>query len=112
MLKDQCQPLIAAAVLMLAIMPTHTWAQTAGSKRQNAQFDPARYVRIVEESGADRILLHDSSQTFSGSTILRVDADSKIVIELDESKMGPDLALNQLFMEAHLNRTSEGNSFV
>ena len=62
-------------------------------------FDPAHYIRIIEESGEDRILLYDPNHPTSETTILRIDAGSKIVIEVDLAKMG-DLPLNQLFTGA------------
>lgn len=78
--------------------------------REIGPFDPAEYIRIYEESGDKRILLYDSTRTGTLSSVLRADADSKIVIELDESRLTSDMALNGLFMAAELSRLDTSTS--
>jgi hypothetical protein len=75
-------------------------------------FDPAHYVKIVEETGDRRIVLYDPRDVRTWSTLLRADADSKIVIEIDPDCLGSDMALNALFISADLNRADGSGSPV
>src|SRR5262245_20117173 len=74
----------------------------AGTRTFSGRFDPADYIRIYEESGNTRYLLYDPARP--GTSLLRADADSKIVIEIDEQRLSPDMALNSLFILAELSR--------
>jgi hypothetical protein len=76
---------------------SHVQATPASSR-----FDPVDYIRIYEESGGTRILLFDPANP--GTSLLRADTDSKIVIEIDERRLSPDMALNSLFINAELSR--------
>jgi hypothetical protein len=111
-----------AALVMLcaALGLTSVSAQTASTARtQGAQtsggtdagpgpvggiaaskFDPASYVTIYEEDRPNhRLLLFDRH---TQSTLFRVDADSKIVVQL--TGLTSDMALNGVVMTAELSR--------
>jgi len=96
-----------AAILVLA-MSGSALAQAPPlvdtKPREEHPFDPAYYVKIYEEAGDRRVVLYDPKMVATSPTLLRVDADSKIVIQIDPTHFGPDLALNGLFMTAELSR--------
>ena len=75
-------------------------------------FDPAHYVKIVEETSDRRIILYDPRDVRTWPTLLRADADSKIVLEIDPDCLGSDMALNALFISADLNRADGSGSPV
>ena len=68
-------------------------------------FDPAHYVKIFEETSGRRIVLYDPRTVLTSPTLLRADADSKIVLEIDPDCLGSDMALNALFVSAELSRS-------
>ena len=68
-------------------------------------FDPAHYVKIFEETSGRRIVLYDPRAVLTSPTLLRADADSKIVLEIDPDCLGSDMALNALFVSAELSRS-------
>ena len=68
-------------------------------------FDPAHYVKIFEETSGRRIVLYDPRSVLTSPTLLRADADSKIVLEIDPDCLGSDMALNALFVSAEFSRS-------
>jgi hypothetical protein len=69
-------------------------------------FDPAEYVRLFEETRGGRILLYEPrAKGEPMPTLLRVDQDSKIIIELlKDEAIVRDMALNSIFMRAQITR--------
>jgi len=82
------------------------------ASKDQRPFDPAHYVKIVEETSDRRIVLYDPRDIRTTPTLLRSDADSKIVIEIDPDCLGSDMALNALFISADLNRADGSGSPV
>lgn len=84
--------------------PAPSQAGPAAPQSNIGPFDPIHYIRIYEETRSQRNLLYESSMRDKKPTLLRVDENSKIVIELDEKKLTPNMALNGLFITAELSR--------
>jgi len=92
---------VAAQTPSPASAPAPVPAQRA-RPAQPSRFDPVDYIRIYEESGGTRFTLFDPANP--GTSLLRADTDSKIVIEIDETRLSADMALNSLFISAELSR--------
>ena len=107
----------AQVALVMLAMPGSAFAQTPATSdrksKEETPFDPAHYVKIYEETSDRRILLYDPRHVATAPTLLRVDADSKIVVELNFQSPGQgDMALNGLFMSAELSRVDPGTGPV
>jgi hypothetical protein len=110
----------AAAVAQTAPPPPTQSINTTDPRSQSAErrltvtgpFDPAEYVRIYEETRGGRILLYEPrAKGGPMPTLLRVDQDSKIVIELlKEEAIVRDMALNSIFMRAQITRLGKDSS--
>ena len=84
----------------IAVAPAEAQPASAAGGIAVSKFDPAAYVTIYEEDRPNhRILLFDRTVQ---STLLRVDAESKIVVEL--TGLTSDMALNGVVMTAELSR--------
>jgi hypothetical protein len=108
---------VAAATVWLgtivhAQVPAPRPAAPKPSPNPEVPFDPGYYVRIYEETRGKRILLYDPAEVQRAPTLLRADADSKVIVQLDDQKLGVDMPLNGLYITAELSRFEASTSPV
>ena len=74
--------------------------------KEKREIDPAKFVRIYEQSGTKRILLYDGLEGERNLTSrqLKAEAGSMILVEVDLDEVDEDSVLNHLFMSAQLTR--------
>lgn len=75
-----------------------------------ASADPAKYVRVYEQSGkgTPRLIYFDRCSSLK-STLLKADSESTLIIDVSEmfaNKDNADMALNKLFMLGNLKKSN------